>query len=83
MTIVELVADKSVTMDVEFTEPARSRARSTLTVEPADDGSVVTWRVEGESSFATRAFETMNRFRVDYEQGLANLKARVETPRPQ
>lgn len=83
MTIVEAVADKSVTMDLEFTEPTRFRATSALTVEPAGSGSEVTWRVEGESGFATRAFETMKQFSADYEQGLANLKTRVETQRRQ
>lgn len=83
ITIVEAVPDKSVTMEVEFTEPARLRATSTLKVEPAGSGSEVTWRIEGESSFATRAFEMTKQFGTDYEQGLANLKTRVETPRPQ
>ena len=58
--------------------------QTTLSVTPSGTGSLVTWTMTGEKTFATKVmgvFTSMDKMvGPDFEKGLARLKARTEQP---
>jgi hypothetical protein len=82
MTITAAEAHKAVKMDLEFIEPFPSKAQTALTLEPAGQGTKLTWAMSSENDFMGKAFGLLmdmeGMIGGDYEKGLAALKPIVE-----
>ncbi len=75
-TIVDMVIDRSVTMEIDMGYMGQSV--QTFTLEPADGGTEITWSVQLQSGFnpLPRIFSLFmeNILGPKYERGLANLE---------
>lgn len=84
MTIVESRPNERVAMRLEFVKPFTGTSGAALALQPAGEGTSVTWTLSGENAFFERAAMMMLGVKMeemigaDYEKGLANLKAVVE-----
>lgn len=82
MSIVDATPPQTIRLKLDFVRPMVSTANVTFLFEPAGDGTKVTWRMSGESSFVHRLMclvVSMDKMvGGDYERGLANLKSIVE-----
>lgn len=82
MTITEVVADKKVVQELAFFEPWESKGYVSFLLEPAGEGTQVTWTFDENAGFMMKAmglFMSMDEMLgSDYEKGLASLKATVE-----
>lgn len=87
MTITDSQADQRVAIDLEFQEPFASSSKTLFEVQPAADGSSVTWSMAGKNNFVSKAFCLVmggmdKMVGPDFEKGLAQLKAAAETAKP-
>lgn len=81
MEIVEATPTR-VRTTLEFDRPFKAHNTAEFTLEPAGDGTTVTWAMYGPSPFMTKLMSTVvNMDKLlgrDFETGLANLKAKAE-----
>ena len=84
MEIIDAQAPSTVAIDLRFIKPFKSQAVTRFDVQPAADGTTVTWTMEGDKTLVTRImglFKPMDAMiGPDFERGLARLKAVVESP---
>jgi uncharacterized protein YndB with AHSA1/START domain len=82
MRITEADPPSRVVIDLAFTEPFEANNTTTFTLAPEGDGTLVTWAMEGESSFPFKVmglfFDADQMIGQDFETGLANLKSEAE-----
>jgi len=82
MTIVDSTPSSSVEIDLEFIKPFESKARNTFTFAPEGTGTKVTWSMNGQNNFMSKAFGLfMNMDKMigaDFEKGLEQMKAAVK-----
>ena len=93
MTIVESREPSRVGIKLEFFKPMTATNAATFTFAPVSEGTKVTWAMDGQNNFVTKAvslFMNMDKVIGEYfERGLADLKrvaegastARAETGR--
>jgi hypothetical protein len=83
MTITSVTPNVGIEEKLEFIEPFASEARVMLTIKPAGDKSTVTWSMEGNNNFMSKAmglFMNMDAMiGADFEKGLAALTTITET----
>ncbi len=83
MEIVESQAPAKLVINLEFRKPYSSHSTIIFDLEPSGDATEVTWSMTGPKTFTTRlmsAFMSMDKMvGPDFEKGLAQLKAAVET----
>jgi hypothetical protein len=76
------VADRTITIDLQFLKPFKSRSINEFTLQPRETGTLVTWTLTGPKTFLLKVmgvFMSMDKMLGgDFEKGLANLKAEVE-----
>ncbi len=81
LTIVESKPGQLVSMKLEFTRPFKCSNRVNFTIEPAGNGTVVSWIMDGRNNFMAKAFSLIinmdKMVGADFEAGLANLKSIV------
>lgn len=81
---MEIVAadDESVTIDLQFLKPFKSRSTTVFRAVPDGDGSRVSWTMTGPHTAMSRVmgiFASMDKLiGPDFEKGLARLKADAE-----
>ena len=82
MEITSAEENARVDMDLEFIKPFKAENKVWMTLEPAGEGTHVTWAMSGEKTLMTRImgiFKSMDSMvGPDFESGLANLKEIVE-----
>ena len=82
MTILEVVQDRKVVEELAFVEPWESKGTVALILEPAGEGTRVTWTFDENAGFMMKLmglFMSMDEMLgADYEKGLATLKQVVE-----
>ena len=82
MEITGATANSQIEIALEFLKPFKATNTTTFTVEPAGDGSNVTWAMTGRKTLMTRImgiFKSMDSMvGPDFEKGLAKLKAAAE-----
>jgi hypothetical protein len=82
MTITDTVPNESVTIDLEFVKPFKSRSTAEFRIVADGDSSAVTWTMTGPKTFMTRVmgiFTSMDKMiGPDFEKGLQRLKADAE-----
>ena len=80
--ITRIVAGQRIESVLRFLKPWKSTSDAYLEVEPAPGGSLIRWGFKGSNGFPMRLmmlFMSMDKMvGKDFEQGLANLKARLE-----
>jgi len=82
MTITEGVPDELVAIRLEFLRPFQTTNAARFTFDEAEDGTRVTWGMNGTNGFVAKAFGLV--FDVDalvgkdFEAGLAAMKAAAE-----
>jgi hypothetical protein len=80
MTVLESVPNEALTLKLEFLKPFEATNTTTYTLRPVsgDNGTQVTWSMEGPNSFMGKVmsvFASMDSMiGKDFELGLANLK---------
>jgi uncharacterized protein YndB with AHSA1/START domain len=80
MTITEATPPGSLTQKLEFLKPEMMKATSAMhfTITPENDGSRVTWAIDGNNNYVSRImcmFVSMDAMMgKDFEAGLASLK---------
>jgi hypothetical protein len=83
MTITESVAAERVAMKLEFMEPMESTATNAFTFKAMDNGTHVTWFMDGTNNFVGKlacTFMDMDAMvGADFEAGLTSLKTIAET----
>ena len=81
--ITRIVAGQRIESVLRFLKPWKSTSDAYLEVEPAPGGSLIRWGFKGSSGFPMRLmmlFMSMDKMvGKDFEEGLANLKARLES----
>ena len=82
LEITDATANSRIEIALEFLKPFKATNTTTFTVEPAGDGSNVTWAMTGRKTLMTRImgiFKSMDSMvGPDFEKGLAKLKAAAE-----
>jgi len=77
MTITEAVPARHVAIDLEFIKPFAGKSVTAFELEPAPEGTRVTWTMDGTNDFVGKAlsvFMDMDRMiGTDFEKGLAAL----------
>jgi hypothetical protein len=81
MEITETEVPSRVRIALDFLKPFKSSSVTTFTLEPAADGTSVTWTMVGPKTFMTKVmgiFKSMDSFiGPDMEKGLAELDAHL------
>ena len=81
MKITESTPSK-VGIDLEFVKPFRASNVATFTLAPAGPGTLVTWAMDGQNNFVSKAmglFMSMDSMiGGEFEKGLASLKGIAE-----
>jgi uncharacterized protein YndB with AHSA1/START domain len=83
MTVTAVKPNQEVDIRLDFEKPMQATNRALFELEPADGGTHVTWRLEGQNGFVGKAFSLV----VDmdemvggqFEKGLAALKTVAES----
>jgi len=82
MEITDAPAPQRVTLKLDFTRPFEAHNIVDFTLQPAGDGTQVTWAMQGPAPFMAKivhVFVDMDKMvGRDFETGLANLKAAAE-----
>lgn len=82
MEITDAAEASSVQIALEFLKPFKASNTTVFSLEPADDGTNVTWAMTGQKTFMTRVmgiFRSMDSMvGPDFEKGLIRLKAVAE-----
>ncbi|MCI0375998.1 MAG: SRPBCC family protein [Gemmataceae bacterium] len=83
MTIMESRPSDLIRINLEFLKPFKATNTTEFTFKPEGNQTVVTWDMSGRNNFIGKAFcMFMNMDKLvggDFEKGLANLKASVES----
>lgn len=83
-TIVESKPDERIQIRLDFKRPMEATNDTEFLFKPEGDKTVVTWNMSGKNNFVGKAFcMFMNMDKMigmDFEKGLASLKAIVEKP---
>jgi len=78
MEITALVENQRVDMDLEFIKPFKAKNKVSMTLEPNEHGTAVTWAMTGRKTLMTKMmgiFRSMDAMvGPDFEKGLASLK---------
>ena len=87
MTIEKSDKPSLVAIKLEFLKPFAATNTATFTFAPAGDGTKVTWAMDGNNNFISKAFQLFmdmdKMIGKDFEQGLANMKTAAESaPKP-
>lgn len=81
MTIVSLVPNEKVDMDLHFIKPFETTNKTIFSMAPEGEGYKVTWEMSGESPFPLNImhlFMDMDKMiGPDFEKGLSNLKEKA------
>ncbi|MGD9721242.1 MAG: SRPBCC family protein [Pirellulales bacterium] len=84
LTIVDSRPDSLVELEQVFVRPLAGRCRMKFLLVPQDDGTKVTWRMDGTNSFIAKAIclvmDMDATLGPNFEQGLAGIKSVVEKP---
>jgi hypothetical protein len=83
MKILESRSPEHVRIELHFIKPMEDTAITEFQLQPADDGTKVTWSMDGQNNFVSKAFcllvMDMEKMIGDkYEEGLARMKKVVE-----
>ena len=77
MTLEESKPDELVAIKLEFTKPMQATNQATFKLVPSDDGTRVTWSMDGNNGFMGKAFSlfvNMDKMvGAQFEEGLGNL----------
>ncbi|MBL7496906.1 SRPBCC family protein [Frankia sp. CNm7] len=85
MKIIDADSPRTLRVELVFEKPWKSRNDVVFSIEPAGDGSLVTWSMTGPRPLMLRllgfvmSMEKM--IGPDFEKGLARLKAAAESPK--
>lgn len=83
MEIVDVEEPAHVDIALDFIKPFKASNRSAFWLAPSEGGTAVTWTMTGPVTFLLRViglFRSMDKMvGPDYEKGLAQLKAVVES----
>ncbi len=83
MRITEADAPNAVVIDLRFLKPFKSQSETRFDLEDHPDGTKVTWTMTGSYTALSRVFSVFMPMDKlvggDFENGLAKLKAHVET----
>jgi uncharacterized protein YndB with AHSA1/START domain len=81
MEITEAVEPSRVAIALDFLKPFKSSSTTTFTLEPAGEGTTVTWTMVGPMTFMTKVmgiFTSMDKLiGKDFEKGLDRLEEHV------
>jgi hypothetical protein len=82
MTTTDVAPPGSLTQKLEFLKPFKSESMVHFTIVPENDGSRVTWAIDGNNNYVSKVmclFVSMDSMMgKDFESGLANLKQVAE-----
>jgi len=82
MTITDVAEPTRVALDLHFLKPFKAENETAFGLEPAGEGTQVTWTMTGNHTILSRimgVFVSMDKMvGKDFEKGLAQLKADVE-----
>jgi hypothetical protein len=82
MAITAVAPNESVTIDLQFLRPFKSRSAVEFAVRPDGESTIVRWTMTGPKTLMTKVmgiFTSMDKvIGPDFEKGLARLKADVE-----
>lgn len=82
MTIAESVPHERIVIALEFIKPFPGKSTATFAFAPENEGTRVTWRMDGTNNFMAKAmglFMSMDKMIGDqFDKGLADIKAVVE-----
>ncbi|WP_400077269.1 SRPBCC family protein [Winogradskyella sp. R77965] len=83
MTTLEADANTAISQKIEFIKPFEANADIDWTFEPSDEGTKVTWHMEGKQDFITKLFTTFtgsieSETGPDFERGLFKLDSVVQ-----
>lgn len=85
-TVVESTPNQSVKTKLVTEKPMPMEQLADISLTPAGDSTVVNWTVTGKNNFIGRLFcvfiDMDKMVGSEFEKGLNNLKAKVETPAP-
>ena len=77
MTITGAETNKRVDIDLVFTRPFEAQSKTSYVLEPAKDGTKVTWNISGTNNFMAKAFDLMvgmeAQMMKDFNKGLDKL----------
>lgn len=83
MTITDVAEPSRVDIDLHFLKPFKAQNKTVFSLEPAGDGTEVTWTMTGQHNILSRImgiFMPMDKMvGKDFEKGLARLKSDVES----
>jgi hypothetical protein len=82
MTILTATPSSSITQKLEFVKPFESTCAVRFTIAPENEGSRVTWAIEGNNNYVSKVmclFVSMDAMMgKDFASGLANLRQVAE-----
>ena len=82
MTITDVAEPGRVALDLHFLKPFKAENETVFSLEPAGEGTRVTWTMTGSHTILSRImgiFMSMDKMvGKDFEKGLAQLKTDVE-----
>ena len=83
MTTLETDANSIISQKIEFIKPFEANADIDWTFEPSENGTKVTWHMEGKQNFTTTLFTTFmgsieSETGPDFERGLFKLDSVVQ-----
>ncbi len=85
MTVLKSQPPERLLIQLDFLRPMKVTNTAEFTFEPKGRSTVVTWTMTGKKNFMAKAFHlVMNMEKLvgpDFEKGLAQLKAVVESPK--
>jgi len=78
MSIVDVEKDKNINQQIEFVKPFESQSNINWDFQPVENGTKVTWSMQGEQDFMTKLYTTFNgsiekNTAPDFERGLFKL----------
>ncbi len=84
MEIVKVSEPMRVSMTLDISKPVKGHNKVIFSIDPTDDGTLVTWAMDGKNSFIVKLvgqFIDMDKMiGKDFEEGLLNIKTLVEPP---
>jgi uncharacterized protein YndB with AHSA1/START domain len=85
MTVLKCQPPQRILIQLEFLRPMKVTNTAEFTFEPKDRSTVVTWAMTGKKNFMAKAFHlVVNMDKMlggEFDKGLAQLKAVVESPK--
>ncbi|WP_146646356.1 SRPBCC family protein [Labilithrix luteola] len=83
MTIEKSTPSSEIGIKLEFTKPFAATNQATFTFAPSASGTKVTWAMDGENNFISKAFALFvdmdKMIGADFEKGLAAMKTVAES----